>query len=675
MSSEVGSPPPTAQPATTATPANEAPAAAAAQATPVPPPAAATMSPDPPPAPPVAVPPAPPPVPAPSSSEAVLRTLAPMLRRIERSTRAWLDAKHVYPRDMVTTATLEGMANDLVRQAEALDVERPMLVVMLMGGTGVGKSTLLNALGGGKIAQASFQRPTTRDPVVYYHESAKPEKFDPLLRTCRMASHDRPALQHKILVDLPDLDSNVLAHRDTVRALLPVADVVLYVGSQEKYHDQIGWDEFLTQRKRRAFAFVLNKWDRCLHAGAEGLRPDEDLAKDLKTLGFENPLIFRTNAQYWVDKANGESRTDEPPQGEQFTELVEWLEMGLNRLEIESIKARGITQLLNQLEKSLHDAAPPDLEDTAERTRAVWDKTLGDEATTTADILLNTLDPYQKEIEHHFMVESQKHFRGLMAGYLNMASRFKYTASQMTKGGISLLPRPNIGGGVDTPETWDLNAFSRSLSSVAGERQLDARGKALANKLLLQAQDRGFPLNLLQERTESAAKIDWRGRYAQALVDVLTEVEQQWSKPTGVRRLLHGTIILFGNILPPLALLASGGFVLWHNTMDASHQFQGWSELFLPIGATVGSLVMLHALIVLVLPLRWLKIRSEFQGRLEQRIKESLSGAYSPIPGDLAAEMKTERERTEMLVKEVAEVSTWLEQRQKSSTITGLYGK
>ena len=52
--------------------------------------------------------------------------------------------------------------------------------------------------------------------------------------------------------------------------LLPIADIVLYVGSQEKYHDEIGWELFLEQRKRRAFAFVLNKWDRCSHRGRSG---------------------------------------------------------------------------------------------------------------------------------------------------------------------------------------------------------------------------------------------------------------------------------------------------------------------------------------------------------------------------------------------------------------------
>src|SRR5689334_473734 len=149
-----------------------------------------------------------------ATSEPLLRTLAPALRQLERSLRAWLDGRHRYPLSTLTRATLEGLANDLRRQGEALDVDRPLLVIMLMGGTGVGKSTLLNALAGGRIAEASFTRPTTRDPVVYYHESIKPDRLDPALRHCRLVPHDRPALEQKILVDTPDLDSNDLSNRD-----------------------------------------------------------------------------------------------------------------------------------------------------------------------------------------------------------------------------------------------------------------------------------------------------------------------------------------------------------------------------------------------------------------------------------------------------------------------------
>jgi energy-coupling factor transporter ATP-binding protein EcfA2 len=281
----------------------------------------------------------------PKDTTPVLRTLSPALRGLERGLRGWLDSPHRYPISTLNRAALEGLAGDLRRQADALDVDRPLLVVMLMGGTGVGKSTLLNALAGGTIAQASFQRPTTRDPVVYYHESVKPDRLDPALRHCRLIPHDRPSLEQKILVDTPDLDSTDLTNRERTLRLLPVADVILYVGSQEKYHDQLIWKEFLAQRTRRAFAFVVNKWDRCVHAGAAGLRPDEDLLRDLTALGFESPHLFRTCAQIWVDKAAGVS-TPDPPEGETFTDLVHWLEMGLSRLEIESIKARGVGQLL-----------------------------------------------------------------------------------------------------------------------------------------------------------------------------------------------------------------------------------------------------------------------------------------------------------------------------------------
>jgi hypothetical protein len=628
----------------------------------------------------------------------VLRTLSPALRALERGLRAWLDGPHRCPLSTMNRAALEGVATDLRRQAEALDVDRPLLIVLLMGGTGVGKSTLLNALGGGNIASASFTRPTTRDPVVYYHESVRPDRLDPALRHCRLVAHERPALVDKVIVDTPDLDSTELANRDKLLRLLPVADVVLYVGSQEKYHDKLGWDLFLQQRKRRAFAFVLNKWDRCLHAAGTGLRPDEDLLRDLDKEGFQQPLLFRTCAQHWVDQATraqavpahpvaipvgapeappkaldnlAEDEGPPLPEGEQFPDLLRWLELGLTRLEIEAIKARGVSQLLAHAEQALEEAAPPELGEVALRARAAWEKPLGEEARTTAEVLLNSLEPYQKEIEHHFALEGQRRFRGLMAGYLQLVTRLRYAGSTLTQR-LPFAPRAREE---EAPPAWDLSMFTRACSEVAANRELDARTKALVNRLLIDADAQGYPLRLLTEPVEALAALDWRQRYAQALSEVLQGVEKNWTRPKGFRRLVKGTILFLADWVPPVALLAALANLLWRffDPYNVGYKVQ-LIDALLPLVVLLAVLVILHLLITLLLPLRWSAIRDEFHRQLEARLRRDLEAVYAPVPTDLADALREERRKVDKLAGEVHEVAAWLEKREQSASIAGLYG-
>ena len=609
----------------------------------------------------------------PTTDAPLLRTLSPALRQLGRDLNAWLGGPRRFPLGTMARAAAEGLVTDLHRQADALDMDRPLLVVMLMGGTGVGKSTLLNALAGGQIAQASFQRPTTRDPVVYYHETLRTERLDPALRHCRLAPHDRPALEHKVLVDTPDLDSNDLSNREKLLRLLPIADIVLYVGSQEKYHDKLGWELFLEQRRRRAFAFVLNKWDRCQHAGAQGLRPDEDLLRDLRDEGFDTPLLFRTCAQHWLDHAAGVVN-GELPEGEQFVELVNWLEMGLTRREIEAIKSRGVSQLLRHVEEELGGAAPPDLADAAKRTRSAWDRLFDEEAEASSEVLLNTLEPYQREIEHHFTVEGQKRFRGLMAGYLHLFTRARYVGTSL-RDRFSILPKGREAA--PAPAAWDLASFTRACSDEAASRHLDARGRALANRLLLEADGQGFPVSLLNESVEAATKNDWRGRYAGAVGEVLHQVEQQWARPTGVRRWVQTGLVVLADWLPPLALLAALVYVLWRyfDPLNRGHPTPQVSEFLMAPAVTLAVMVVLHLLIALLLPLRWPAIRGEFRRRLERRLRDELAAAYGPVPGDVAEALRDERRRVETLRAEAREVAAWLEDREQKASIAGLYGK
>src|SRR4029077_11326880 len=133
-----------------------------------------------------------------------------------------------------------------------------------------------------------------------------------------------------------------------------------------------------------------------------GLRPDEDLARDLEAEGFKNPLIFRTCANRWLERqtdltANGNGMSNdnllEPPpnlpQGEQFADLFKWLELGLTRLEVEAIKARGVTQMLKHLEQALSEASPPDLTEAAAKTKAAWMRILTEESGSMTEVLLD----------------------------------------------------------------------------------------------------------------------------------------------------------------------------------------------------------------------------------------------------------------------------------------------
>jgi energy-coupling factor transporter ATP-binding protein EcfA2 len=608
---------------------------------------------------------------APPTPEPLLRTLSPLLHALERDLRGWLDGTHRQPLSLIARATLEGMARDLGRQADALDVDRPLLVVMLMGGTGVGKSTLLNALAGGAVAQASFTRPTTRDPVVYYHASVKPERFDSALGHCRLVPHDRPSLLQKVIVDTPDLDSNDIANREKLTALLPVADVVLYVGSQEKYHDQLGWELFKEHRRRRAFAFVLNKWDRCLHPGASGLRPDEDLLRDLKDEGFEHPLLFRTVAHAWADAGPGEVPTDLPP-GEQFRELRDWIELGMTRLEIEAVKARGVGQLLTQLEHGLELARPADLTAEADRTRSAWEGILSNEAATSGEVLVSTLEPYATEIEHHFRVEGQQRYRGLMAAYLKLTTKLRYAGTTL-RDKIPLVAIPSQK--VETPTNWNLAAFAHECTRVAGEKVLNQRATALVNRLLVEADRQRFPLPLLNGPTNEAARADWQVRYDRVLMEALAEVERMRTRPRGLRKVLHVSVVSVSNILPELVFVASFLLLLWRFFDPQSVGYKVTSlDLLLPFALTLFVLILLQLLGALLLPVRWSAVRDEFRRQLVTRLESELQAVYGPIPGETAEALLRERARVDELLSSVREVGTWLESRQTAASVAGLYG-
>ena len=96
----------------------------------------------------------------------------------------------------------------------AVDQIRP-LVVALFGGTGVGKSSLLNQLAGETVARVGVERPTSRDVTMYVHESVQLAALPPELPVDRIQikRHGSTAFREVLWIDAPDIDSIEEANR------------------------------------------------------------------------------------------------------------------------------------------------------------------------------------------------------------------------------------------------------------------------------------------------------------------------------------------------------------------------------------------------------------------------------------------------------------------------------
>jgi hypothetical protein len=164
------------------------------------------------------------------------------------------------------------------------------LVVALFGGTGVGKSSLLNRLAGRAVARVGVERPTSHEVTLHAHESAPLADLpsDLPLERVRVSRHDHAHWRDVVWLDMPDIDSTAQENRDCALRWLPHIDLLIYVVSPERYRDDVGWRLLLSHGHRHAWLFVLNRMDE-----GDASQPD-DWAATLRAAGFDNPLLLCT---------------------------------------------------------------------------------------------------------------------------------------------------------------------------------------------------------------------------------------------------------------------------------------------------------------------------------------------------------------------------------------------
>ena len=173
-------------------------------------------------------------------------------------------------------------------------------VVALAGATGSGKSSLFNAMVGSTVAVVGARRPTTSRPVAAvwgdddatdlldWLSVAQRHHVDPLMTDPTGGGPDSPwNLDGLVLLDLPDFDSRVEAHRAESERVLELVDVFVWVTDPQKYADARLHDDYLrTLATHHAVTVVvLNQTDR--------LSPDAmgQIRRDLARLAAEDGIL------------------------------------------------------------------------------------------------------------------------------------------------------------------------------------------------------------------------------------------------------------------------------------------------------------------------------------------------------------------------------------------------
>lgn len=158
-----------------------------------------------------------------------------------------------------------------------------ILRVLLLGGTGVGKSTLFSALVGQRDASPGSEdvRLFTRRPYVAIARSQRGLSCVPA--ECGPQFVDAP-WEGIELIDTPDVDGALAEHRLLVEQLVERCDVIVYVTMPDKRSNFDIQEELRIWGSRKRWIFVMNKIDR---EASQLVAIRNDFDTRLRALGFQ----------------------------------------------------------------------------------------------------------------------------------------------------------------------------------------------------------------------------------------------------------------------------------------------------------------------------------------------------------------------------------------------------
>lgn len=268
-----------------------------------------------------------------SDSELAQLELFAQVDELARKLQQWSEGES----DWAPLNQSRALVRRLLMRVETLRVrlEAP-LVVATFGGTGTGKSALVNALVGQECTRSGRERPTTTRPVLIAQSQAELQPLNLPLEQFEVMRVESPVLRDIVILDCPDPDTNEAesagGNLEMLRRVLPHCDVLLYTSTQQKYRSARVLDELNVASSGCRLIFVQTHADT-----------DEDIREDWRrVLGdrYEIPDVF------FVDsiQALTEQQAGRRPSGD-FARLQDLLTTSLAAVQRVQIRRANLLDL------------------------------------------------------------------------------------------------------------------------------------------------------------------------------------------------------------------------------------------------------------------------------------------------------------------------------------------